>query len=180
MGERVAFSRLIANLMTVKPHTLIWMDETTYSSVQMKAKSWATKQNPVLHAKNNRQMRVTVFGAISPCLVNGRVMRLAKSTNKHDFMSFLVDIKTSILPRYRRQLQILLFDGARAHTCHDSQAFMEGYFKPLQIPVMSCEFNCKHFSVKHLESIHTHKNTFHSQINKINQILKHHKITKHW
>ena len=59
-------------------------------------------------------------------------------------MSFLVDIKTSILPRYRTQTQVLLFDGARAHTCNDSQAFMQGYFKPLQIPVMSCEFNCKY------------------------------------
>ena len=110
----------------------------------MKAKSWAKKHNPVLHAKNNRQMRVTVFGAISPCLENGRVMQLAKSTNKQDFMAFLVNVKQAVLPKYRSQLQILLYDGARAHTCRDSQAFMEGYFKPLQIPVMSCEFNCKY------------------------------------
>ena len=101
MSERAAFSRLVSNLTLTKPHQLIWMDETTYSSIQMKAKSWASKQNPVLHAKNNRQMRVTVFGAISPCLENGRVMRLAKSTNKQDFMAFLVDIKQAVLPRYR-------------------------------------------------------------------------------
>ena len=117
--------------MTAKPHTLIWMDETTYSSVQMKAKSWARKQDPVLHAKNNRQMRVTVFGAIGTCLQNGRVMRLARSTNKQDFMAFLVEVKQAVLPRFRSQLQILLYDGARAHTCRDSQEFMEGYFKPL-------------------------------------------------
>ena len=42
----------------------------------------------------------------------------------HDYFTALVDIKTSILPKYRSQMQILLFDGARAHTCHDSQAFM--------------------------------------------------------
>ena len=64
--------------MTMKPHKLIWMDETTYSSVQMKAKSWSRKQDPVLHAKNNPQMSVTIFEAISPCLVNGRDIRLAK------------------------------------------------------------------------------------------------------
>ena len=125
----------------------VWMDETTYSSVQMKAKSWARKQDPVLHPKNNRQMRVTVFGAISPCLHNGRVMRLAKSTNKQDFMGFLVDIKTSILPKYRSDIQVLCYDGAKAHTCRDSQEFMKDYFKPLQIPVMSCEFNCKFHTV---------------------------------
>ena len=70
-------------------------------------------------------------------------MRLAKSTNKRDFMSFLVDIKQAVLPKYRSQLQILLYDGAKAHTCLDSQKFIEGFFIPLQIPVMSCEFNCK-------------------------------------
>ena len=143
MNERAAFSRLVANLMNSKPHQLIWMDETTYSSVQMKAKSWSRKHPLVLHPKNNRQMRVTVFGAISPCLQSGRVMRLAKSTNKQDFMSFLVDIKQAVLPRYRSQLQILLYDGAKAHTCLDSQNFIEGFFIPLQIPVMSCEYNCK-------------------------------------
>ena len=119
------------------------MDETTYSSVQTKAKSWSRKHPLVLHPKNNRQMRITVFGAISPCLQTGRVMRLAKSTNKRDFMSFLVDIKQAVLPKYRSQLQILLYDGAKAHTCLDSQKFIEGFFIPLQIPVMSCEFNCK-------------------------------------
>ena len=83
----------------------------------MKAKSWARKQDPVLHPKNNRQMRVTVFGAISPCLQNGRVMRLARSTNKQDFMAFLVDIKTSILPKYRSDTQVLCYDGANNPFC---------------------------------------------------------------
>ena len=73
--------------MTVKPHKLIWMDETTYSSVQMKAKSWSRKQDPVLHAKNNRQMSVTVFEAISPCLVNGRDIRLAKGVGIYSMTS---------------------------------------------------------------------------------------------
>ena len=69
------------------------MDETTYSSVSLKPRSWATKEDPVLHAKNNKQMRVTVYGAISPCLENGIVYKLAKSTNIADYKSFLVQIK---------------------------------------------------------------------------------------
>ena len=120
MSERAAFSRLVANLMNSKPHQMIWMDETTYSSVQTRAKSWSKKHPLVLHPKNNRQMRITVFGAISPCLENGRVMRLAKSTNKQDFMNFLFQIKQSVLPKYRSQLQIVLYDGAKAHTCKES------------------------------------------------------------
>ena len=119
------------------------MDETTYSSVQTKAKSWSRRHPLVLIPKNNRQMRVTVFGAISPCLQNGRVMSLAKSTNKQDFMSFLVAVKQAVLPKYRSKLQVIIYDGAKAHTCNDSQNFLRDYFIPLQIPVMSCEFNCK-------------------------------------
>ena len=44
------------------------------------------------------------------------------------------DRKQAVRAKLRSQLQILLYDSARAHTCRDSQAFMEGYFKPLQIP----------------------------------------------
>ena len=73
--------------MTAKPHKLIWMDETTYSSVHMKAKSWSRKQDPVLHANKNRQMSVTVFEAISTCLVNGRDIRLAKGVGIYSMTS---------------------------------------------------------------------------------------------
>ena len=129
--ERGAFSRLVANLMRSKPHQLIWVDETTYSSVQSKPKSWCKKGKPLLHMRNARQMRVTVIGAIGTCLQDGRVMQLAPSTNKHDFMAFLHNVKQAILPRYRSQQQIIVYDGARAHTCRDSQAFMSDYFTPL-------------------------------------------------
>ena len=48
-------------------------------------------------------------------------------------MAFLVDIKTSILPMYRSETQILLFDGALAHTCRDMQDFMTDYLKSLSL-----------------------------------------------
>ena len=129
--ERGAFSRLLANLMRTKPHQLIWVDETTYSSVQSKQKSWSKQNNPQLHVRNARQMRVTVIGAIGTCLESGRLMQLARSTNKQDFMAFLHNLKQAVLPRYRAQLQIVVYDGAAAHTCQDSQDFMHGYFIPL-------------------------------------------------
>ena len=142
--ERIAFSRLFGNLITSSRYQLIYMDETTYSSVQSKPKSWSTSANPVLHPKQSRQMRITVFGAISPCLKDGRAFKLAKSTNKEDYCSFLVQIKQSILPRYQGSKQILCYDGARAHTANYSMQFIRDLFIPLQIPVMSCEFNCKY------------------------------------
>ena len=88
-------------------------------------------------------MRVTVLRAISTCLVIDCVMRLAKSTNKQDFMAFLFEVKQAVLPKFRFQMQILLYDEAHVYTCCDSQASMEDYFKPLQIHMMSYKFNCK-------------------------------------
>ena len=76
-------------------------------------------------------MRVTVFGAISPCLRNARAFKLAKSTNSDDYCSFLVQIKQAILPRYRNQRQIIFFDGARAHTSKKSSVFIREMFTPL-------------------------------------------------
>ena len=98
-------------------------------------------------------------------------MRLAKSTNKQDFMAFLVEVKQAVLPRFRSQLQILLYDGARAHTCRDSQEFMEGYFKALQIPVMSCEFNCKY-------SFRSLSNLFHSKAVKSNKLTQNTQLSR--
>ena len=89
-AERLAFARLIANLIATKDKHLVYMDETTYSTVQSKSRSWAFRSTPVLHPKNNRQMRVTVFGACGPALVGGLVVKLAPSTNSVDYCSFLL------------------------------------------------------------------------------------------
>ena len=140
--ERGAFSRLAGNLVNFRSTALIYVDETTYSSVQLKPRSWGSRSDPVLHQKNNRQMRTTVIGGIGACLKDGRVMNLARSTNKAEFMQFLVDLKQAVLPRYRSQTQIVIMDNARAHTCKDTLDFFKGMFIPLFIPVMSCEYNC--------------------------------------
>ena len=89
-------------------------------------------------------MRVTVFGAISTCLQDFRAFKLAKSTNKEDYCSFLLQIKQSVQQKYRSHKLILCYDGARAHTAKYSMDFIKDLFIPLQIPVMSCEFNCKY------------------------------------
>ena len=91
--DRSAFSRLVANLIANRESQIIYVDETTYSTVSLKPKSWAPSKHPNLHAKNNKQMRRTLIGGIGTCLIGGRCMRLAKSTNQIDFRTFLVDLK---------------------------------------------------------------------------------------
>ena len=80
-------------MIRVKDAALVYIDETTYSSVSLRRCSWASTEDPVLHQKNNKQMRCTVIGGIGKCLKDGRVMNLAASTNKAEFMKFLVDLK---------------------------------------------------------------------------------------
>ena len=140
-AERLAFARLLANLINTKDKHLVYMDETTYSTVQSKAKSWSFRSTPVLHPKNNRQMRVTVFGACGPALVGGLVVKLAPSTNSVDYCSFLLQVKEAIKPAFRNVKLIMCQDNASAHTSRVSKAFAASEFHTLNIPVMSCEFN---------------------------------------
>ena len=53
-------------------------------------------------------------------------------------------------------MQILCYDGARAHTSNYSMEFIRDIFIPLQIPVMSCEFNCKFPLFSHKNHIYLH------------------------
>ena len=147
LEERSSFAALIGNLVLARQDNLIYVDETTYASNSIPRRSWSSRDDPVLHQKNSKQMRRTVIGGIGRCLTNGRVMNLARSTNKAEFQSFLVDLKQAVLPKYRHQTQIVLFDGARAHTCRDTLQFFEGMFIPLQIPRFSCDFNCPYPSI---------------------------------
>ena len=86
-------------------------------------------------------MRVTVFGAISTCLQDFRAFKLAKSTNKEDYCSFLLQIKQSVLQKYRNYKLILCCQGSYSEVF---DGFIKYLFIPLQKPVMSCEFNCKY------------------------------------
>ena len=51
LRQRGHFSRLMANLMVARADDLIFVDETTYSTVQLKSKSWSHQENVVLHQK---------------------------------------------------------------------------------------------------------------------------------
>ena len=121
LSERTCFARVIGNLIRLRSKDLIWIDETTYSSVSLKPKAWSG--NPVcLNPKQQTQRRITVMGAISPALVDGRCMRLAKSTNKAEYKDFLVDVYQSVLKNSKKpgkSVKYLVMDGHRSHTNAD-------------------------------------------------------------
>ena len=73
------------------------------------------------------------------------VFRLGRSTNVEEYKQFLDEVRESLKPElgFNKIKPILLYDGATAHTSNASVQYMKQYFEPLQIPIYSCEFNCK-------------------------------------
>lgn len=120
----------------------IYQDETTFHSWMQKAKSWSRKDSPVYHARNNKRVSTTVYGAIGHCLQHG-VFVLGRSTNQNEFQEFLRQVKAAVKPQFSTQKPFFLYDQASAHTAAKSQKMMKEFFTPLPIPVMSCEFNSK-------------------------------------
>ena len=113
-AKRIAFAQLLGNLVRMdKP--LIWQDETTYHSWMQKTKSWSLDSHPILHARNNKRLATTVYGAFGNCISKG-VFVLGKSTNQQEFCDFLLEVKAAVKPQYMNEKPILLYDQARAHT----------------------------------------------------------------
>ena len=77
--RRLVFAKLLATLIN-RGKPIIYCDETTYNTWQLKAKSWSLNKNALVHARNNKRMGKTVYGAIGHCL-NNPVFKLGRTTN---------------------------------------------------------------------------------------------------
>lgn len=142
LDERKVFAQLIGNIVA-SGAPVIYMDETTFTAWMLKSKSWSSREKPVYHARNDKKFGTTVFGALGRCLKNGFVYQRAKSTNKIDFLRFVIDTRQAVQERYWNQKPYFLYDGHPAHVGRDRLRLLEQYFRPVQIPGYSCEFNCK-------------------------------------
>jgi hypothetical protein len=137
--ERFAFARLLSKLLDENV-PIIFMDETTVNTWQMKTKSWSTKNDIVYHTRPSTRLGVTVFGAIGNCLKKAMFMT-AKSTNKNDYLNFMRQVSQQVRPDPQNRKPVLLYDAHRAHTSLDARALIPKLFNPLPIPTYSCEFN---------------------------------------
>jgi len=136
--ERFVFARILAKLIEEKV-PLIYMDETTFNTWQMKTKSWSSKSDIVYHHRPSTRLGITVFGAIGNCLKKPMFMT-ARSTNKEDYMRFMNQVKEQVRD-LRGRKPVLLYDAHRAHTSLIARDRIPKMFLPLPIPVYSCEFN---------------------------------------
>ena len=107
----------------------------------LKSKSWAKKNNPVYHSKNDKRFGITVYGALGKCLRNVQVIQLGSSTNMVEFRHFLFKVKQAVSEKYATDKPYFLYDGATAHTSPVVVNAIAEFFIPVQIPSYSCEFN---------------------------------------
>ena len=91
---------------------VVYMDETSVSSQDVGRRSWATRVDPNIHFKDNRDLGTTIFGAISPLFKP--VYMLASSTNHVDYFKFIRLVVARIPANVSKPL--LYFDGHAAHT----------------------------------------------------------------
>lgn len=118
LRNRKVFAKLIGNLIVLR-RPLIYVDETTYNTWQMKAKSWSSSESPNLHARNNKRWNTTVYGAVGECLAYP-VFMLGNTTNGEDFRRFVMQVKNALSSAYIGTKPIFLYDAAKAHTAHTS------------------------------------------------------------
>ena len=133
------FARILGSLIHFKV-PLIYLDESTFHSFTEKTKSWCTRFDRNLHAKDNKRFSSNVFGAISPVLEGKVVIMHADSVKTANYIKFLRLVKSKIRPDIRGKC-VLLIDNAPSHTAKDAQKVQDSLFHPLRSVPHDCAFN---------------------------------------
>ena len=137
-AERVKFATFMGNILRLsKP--LIYMDETTFNSWQLKPRSWQHPGHRNQHVRPGARHCVTVFGAIGLPLTEA-VFSFADSTNQVDYRLFLRKIKAHQKVTVRGK-PLLLFDGHPAHKTKETMRVVASMFHPVLNVPYSCEMN---------------------------------------
>lgn len=137
-GERLKFATFMGNVLRLsKP--LIYMDETTFNSWQLKPRSWQHPDHRNLHVRPGARHSVTVYGAIGLPLT-APVFSFGGSTNQVDYRLFLRKIKAHQKTTVRGK-PLLLFDGHPAHKTPETMRVVASMFHPVLNVPYSCELN---------------------------------------
>ena len=136
------FARKLAKLRKDKAKYVIYIDETSFNSWEVPKKTWACPSKPISIRLNKRRGKgVTIYGAIGEA-VNGVLHMVSRSTNKKDFVRFLVLLRKKCLVDETKELYLVI-DNHNAHTSKQVIEAMERlYFTPINQPTYSPEFNC--------------------------------------
>ena len=95
----------------------------------IKKKSWSTRDSPNQHLiQDNKNLRITVFGAIGNCLTEP-VFTLKHGTKSSNYVEFLHDVVARLKPNTGKP--VLFFDGLRSHMSKESLPTVIQYFRPL-------------------------------------------------
>ena len=135
---RVRFGTFLGNVLAAKK-PLVYQDETTFNTWQLKAKSWALPGVRNEHARPGPRYSVTVYGAIGACLTQP-VFSLGDSTNQVEFRQFVRKVK-----RHQKATvagkPLLFVDGHAAHLTPESKKAIEAGFHCVKNVPYTCELN---------------------------------------
>ena len=81
----------------------------------------------------------TVYGALGECLHGKFVFKLARSTNKRDFIDFLREVSSKVKEELGGEKPYLVYDNASAHIGQEADAAVADMFIPLRTPPYSCK-----------------------------------------
>ena len=118
----------------------MYFDETSLSHKTTIKKAWGIAgQKFMIPIAADRGSAFTVYGTIGNCIINNGYFEIHKSTNKIDFMSYLENLQTQIIPT--EELPVFVYDNHRAHIGEDRLAILNRFCKPMRSVAYSCFLN---------------------------------------
>ena len=109
---------------------MLYLDETSFNVAIQPLKCWQYIDRPAtIRIATKRPSNMTLFGAICSSIPNAMFM-LAESTNQHDLVKFLTQIRISIAHEdvLRDHVTFVILDNHSAHRTRGVASYIEEDF----------------------------------------------------
>ena len=103
-------------------------------------KCWALRNEKfVIPIAASKGRAFTIYGTVGACIQSNGYFEIHQSTNKIDFMKYLENLKTKMLPQ--QELPLFIYDNHPAHIGPDRLAILNTFCKPMRSVAYSCFLN---------------------------------------
>ena len=139
-AERCEFAMTLSQHL-VEGKQVCYFDETSMSHRQVQKRAWYFRrekfQIPIAASKGKA---FTIYGTIGDCIQNNGYFEIHGSTNKKDFMAYLLNLQTRMIPP-QNELPIFVYDNHRAHIGMDRLEILNQFCRPMRSIAYSCFLN---------------------------------------
>ena len=118
---------------------VVYIDESTFHWHMRQTHSWGYPEFGISFPITPERFKaVTVYGAIGNALKHP-VFHFARSTNQHDFLTFLKLVDEALKPEERDAM--IVIDGHRAHFCTAVTNFARRRLRLVKMPPSTSQLN---------------------------------------